>query len=73
MFSTIVFVLFIAPCASDSCVELESEMFTVMETQQECHTVADTLNRYANPEVEYYYCQPDLLEPGAVLVVNDPL
>jgi len=53
--SNTAFILFLAQCPTDSCVQSAEEMATVAE-QEECDGVVNVLNTYTDPSKEYWFC-----------------
>jgi len=67
LLSNTAFLLFMAPCATDMCVQTADLMSTVAE-QEECDGVTNVLNTYADPSKEYWFCMEVFLGPDTQLI-----
>jgi hypothetical protein len=53
--SNTAFILFMAQCSTDSCVET-AEVMAIVAEQEECYGMSRILNTYADPTAEYWFC-----------------
>lgn len=67
LLSNTAFLLFMAPCATDMCVQTAELISTVAE-QEECDGVTNVLNTYADPTTEYWFCMGVFLGPETELM-----